>query len=110
MKSELRSGRSFLAFPHPSRHDQEPENHAAYGIGWMADTSCMKAHVVKWGVFLSYVFLLATFLRSRIGHGWLEDRLFASPFCGFCSSSWLSSSCGFVRNHVLAVAAGMSLC
>jgi hypothetical protein len=40
----------------------------------------MKAHVVKWGMFLSFVFLLAAFLRGRGCHGWLEDQVLVSPF------------------------------
>ncbi len=40
----------------------------------------MKAHVVKRGVLLSFVFLLDASLRGRGWHGWLEDRVVASPF------------------------------
>jgi hypothetical protein len=75
-----------------------------------ADTSCMKAHVVNGAWFLSFVFLLAAFLQGRGGHGWLDARLSRISPCVFCSSSWSSSRCSFVMNHVFAVVSGMSLC
>jgi hypothetical protein len=62
------------------------EKHAAYGSGRRGDTSCMKAHVVKWGVFLLLFFLLAAFLQGRGGHGCLEDRVLAFPFLASCLS------------------------
>jgi hypothetical protein len=79
----------------------------------MRDTSCMKAHVVKWGVFSSLFFLLATLLRGRGGHGCLDDWgscFLLLLFQRFCLSSWSSSSCCFVMSHVFAVDSGMSFC
>lgn len=50
-------------------------------IGLRDDTSCMKAHVVKWGEFLLYVLFLAAPLRGRVRHGCLvKVRALASPF------------------------------
>ena len=51
------------------------------GVG--ADTSCMKAHVVKCRVFSGYVLFLAASLRGRDGHGCVEARVLAFPFSGY---------------------------
>lgn len=53
--------RQYFLFP------QHPAEHAAYGIGSRGDTSCMKAHDVKWNLFLCLFFLLAASLRGRGG-------------------------------------------
>jgi hypothetical protein len=70
----------------------------------------MKAHVVKGDVFDVVFPLAARFCKAAAGTaGWTLVFL-ASPPCGFCSSSWSSSRCSFVMNHVFAVVSGMSLC
>lgn len=73
------------------------------------DTSCMKAHVVKWACFC------CCFSFSRVSTRPCLVRLFGgSSFCisflGVLSFvfGWLSML--FVMNHVFAVASGMSLC
>lgn len=45
----------------------------------------MKARVVKRASFLLLVLLLAALLQGRESHGWLEDRVVASPLLGVLS-------------------------
>ena len=70
----------------------------------------MKAHIVK-GIVFAIVFLLAAQSSDAVAAtaGWAND-FSVLLCCGFCPSSWVGSTYGFVMNHVFAVAAGMSLC
>jgi hypothetical protein len=62
-------------------------------------------------MFLGLFFLLAAcFLKAVLGTaGWA--MVFSLPLSVvFVPRPWVSSSCGFVMNHVFAVVTGMSLC
>ena len=55
------------------------------------------------------------FILSRVlARPWVAQLVGGSSSallcCGFCSSSSVGSTYGFVMNHVFAVVAGMSLC
>jgi hypothetical protein len=79
-------------------------------MGISLDTSYMKAPVVKGNVFAVVFLLAARFREAAAGAAGWAVVVFASPSCGFCSSSPVGSRSSFVVNHVFAVVAGMSLC
>ncbi len=74
------------------------------------DTSCMKAHVVKFDVFLSLFFPLAVFRQGRGWRNCFENRNFAFFLPGVLSFVFGGLVMLFVMNHIFAVRSGMSLC